>query len=363
MKRMFLGIVLLLVAPALMLAVTGTERSGRVTLTHTISQTGDSAQIIKFHQFTARDSFDYVDSFWIAGDTTLVKFTSPATTRRLRVALDTTLTYACSVDCGTNIYGFEYVCPNGATYDLDSLIDQLTDSFNAVAGMSDSVTAEDSGTYLKVFSNFAMDRYEGAARWIFTVSSDSLEEVDSTLTTIAMVCDSMAAAINDSSTISDTLTAANDGDTVYTVTGRSGWGWSVAVGDTAQDTTLTQDSAASWSTVRDTIPLFNMYQSGFNVLNGWITIRSSKTTTKGYGSLDSAKIILYAVDGGGTRHELDSAYAIGVPMTNSFALSDVGVDTLFKSRLEFDVYVADSATDTSGSRTHDVDYWFMLVGE
>lgn len=339
-------------------------------ITHTITTSGDTAKIYKMHTFTGRDSFAYIDTFhgvWVDTVDSVVAWTSPLQVRRFTATLDTELVYACSLDCGTNIYGFELTCPNGATYSLDSLLNDLTDSINAVSGMADTVTAEDSATYIKLTSNFAMDNLEGAARWTL-VLGDSLAEGDSTFTTIAMVCDSMVAAINAADTISNHVTAANSGDTVYTVTANTrGVTFTLSPGDSAQDTSVTKANATSWSTVVDTFGGFSMCcPEAYKSIYGMAILRVAKDSTDGYGGSDSGWIWVYA-EKNGAWVVLDSSVSEGLPDTLFLKIGAdttggaVDPDTLYGSMLHFVVKVKDTCTVVgSGPYHHGVDWEFIL---
>jgi len=360
-------VVLAVVGAIWAVAIAGDIRQDRLTLAHVIDQTGDSANILKLNVLSALDSFTYVDSIWFETDTTIVTWTSHPTTRRLVLTLDTTETYCCSVDCGTNIYGFEFVCPNGATYDADSLADDLVDSFTNVAGMKDTVLAEDSSSYLKIVSKIAQIDLEGDARWTLKVDPVAeIAEADSTFTTKAMLCDSLAAAFNGEATLADMLVAANSGDTVITLTGRSGWKVNIFVGDTAQTATETQAEKASKSRFADTFPIFPMLTDGFNTLQGTVILRASGYTGAGYGLSDSGMVKLMSrvgpYDGtptGGTWTLIDSDTSAGLPTTLTVAVEDSA--TYFGEMLYLVVSVIDTATDTAVTANHDIDYWFMRV--
>jgi hypothetical protein len=269
------------------------------------------------------------------------------------------MTYACSVDLGTNVYGFEWLADNDITT-IAGLIDTLVDSINNVAGMKDTVTAEDSVTYIKLISRFGQQRLEGAARWTF-VPTDSLSvSSDSPATlTVAMVCDSMVATINGTAALSDSVTAANDGDTVYTLTAdRAGWAIYCSPGDTAQDTVIVTANKASWSYGTDSLPLFSMLiPHGYKSLWGDIILSPSLSTGNGYGLADTGWIWLYAAGAASGSQLVDSAFSEGLPCTLHVAVASN--DTLWREELWITATIADSATDTSGSRAHALTYRFI----
>lgn len=100
----------------------------------TITEAGDSARSVYVTLTSGLDSFAYIDSFSYQYDTSAhktVTYTSPPQSMALTVgsATDTTLTYACSLDCGTNVYGFTYACPE-TVFTVAQLIDRLVESIN-----------------------------------------------------------------------------------------------------------------------------------------------------------------------------------------------------------------------------------------
>lgn len=342
------------------LSIAGEGKTGRETLAHVIDQTGDSAHIQILHVLSGIDSFPYVDSVWFEGDTTVAEWTSPNLVRRIIPEVDTTATYACSLDCGTNIYGFEWLADNDITT-VAALIDTLVDSINNVAGWSDTVTAHDSVTYIKLVSKFSQRELEGNARWTvkFSDSDPKIVEGDSIPTlSVGNLCDSLVATINGEATLADTLTAVNLADTAVQITGdRKGWTINLFAGDTAQTVLETQAAKASSSRFTDTFPLFEMYTAPagpYTALMGDITLHASKYTGVGYGLSGSTFVRLYARSQGGTYYHIASDSAAAA--TATLHLAQVANDTLWKARLAIVVTVVDSATDTAATANHDLDY-------
>jgi hypothetical protein len=216
-----------------------------------ITDAGDTAKVMKVHKFSAMDSGVYnldIEGGVITGSDSAVTWVSPlqkmvltpvadsvfdsaifedtiifASTSRLGVRwvsplqvgrinvtspIDTTTVYTCSLDMGTNVYGFTYDPPSTDTT-LATFIDSLVDSINAVAGMTDSVLAEDSTANgnIKVIGKFATDNLEGGARWQLRVTGSEIAIGDSTITTVAMWADSIAALIEAETNLTDSVTA------------------------------------------------------------------------------------------------------------------------------------------------------------
>jgi hypothetical protein len=356
--------IVLLVMAATALAIAGKQWEANVLVTHTINQTGDTAKVYKLTTFTARDGFAYSDTIAFV-DTTIVTWTSPMMVRRVAVAasIDTTKTDTLHVDLGTNKTGVAYAVANLA-WTRAQYIDTIVARFNAVTTLSDTVVAQDSVTYIKLVGLIAQDGLEGDARWTLDVTnaSTNLVQGDSTFTTVNMVCDSMVAAIEDSSTVADSVIAAVMGaaggaaDTAYKVTGRAGYDFLLSPNDTAQDTVLL--TAAATSTSCDTaivdVPVL-MWQNGFKCLYGDAVLRASATTTGGYGTHDSAVIRLYKTNRITGSEVIVAADSGTIPKT--FHISKIACDTCYgNGSLFFRIILFDTATDTSGSRNHEFNW-------
>jgi hypothetical protein len=354
----------------------GTQGIEGNTITLSVVDTGDTAKVYRISQFTGRDSFDYIDTIYVTLDTAgadssenTVTWLSPLQVSRITLqtldgrpnAIDTTIVYSCSLDAGTNKYGFAWSAPEtGDDTLLSTAIAVLVDSINNTDGIKDTVTAEDSSTYVKLISLFAMDNLEGAARWTLDLG-DSLTEGQRDSTNIEMVCDSMVALLNTDSAsggFSEYVTAANLTDTAYTITAdKKGRFLKVSIGDTAQDTTQQQDTVSSVSTKTDTIGLG--VTGGFRTLTGRIIMRPGRSGKAGFGLSDTASIWLETYSETGLINILDSVHAGQAPCTLDVVINRTRGDTLLYPYLRIRAYVEDSTTDT----TVDVVYpiWFDLT--
>ena len=250
-----------------------------------ITTVGDTAQVTTFYVESAVDSFLYIDSFSYQADTTKHKtITYQTLARRVAItptsALDSfmyidsirgcadTVGWAspvqvmrfiltgntgdvtkldtvgigvvtCSVAfAGGETLGIEYDLSTGADSTIATALDSIVAIFNGATNLTDSVEAEDSATYIKLISSFSQEAFGG--RWSLVMSSDSTDS-NSSITSIAMVCDSMTAYINAKAGTSDSLVASDSG-TYYVVQNLHGGdttlntGWMVVPQDTAQDT-------------------------------------------------------------------------------------------------------------------------------
>jgi len=350
-----------------------------------IDRTGDSAEIIRLNQFTPNDSFTFSGDIEGYGDgaypslgavDSAYTYTTGPQLARLVVTypIDTTAVYRCSVDCGTNVYGFTYDVPEAAADTATvKFIGELVDSINNVTGMKDTISGEDSTTYVLIRSLIPQQELESGARWSVRVTADDagteLALGDSNYTTIASVCDGMVATINALDSINLRLTAANSGDTVVTVTSDvNGIAFTFDIADTAMDTTYTRGNYATWTSAQDTIPLFSMsLPNTFHTLYGDITIRASDSATSGYGTLDTGKIWLESYDDVNGYLTIDSGYAEGLPYTLHVAWGQdttggaVDLDTLWREGLRIIVLVSDSSTHPGlDTVSHNIEWEFIL---
>lgn len=362
-------VAVIIVGVAVGLAFAGERFQGGQTVTHTINQTGDTSVVVKFNQFTGRDGYTYLDTIRI-GVKVAASWTSPKTVRRIAVAssVDTSYSDTLIIDLGTNTDTIAYAVPQTA-FTQASYIDSMVARINALTGSTDTVLAQDSVTYIRLVSKIAQDNLEGDARWTlaFGTGSNNMSEADSTFTTIKMVCDSMVATINALATVKDTVTAAVSGDTVYTITGRAGWPIVFKVGpaDTCQDTVhVINAQAAAWNSYDTThvdIPI-TMWRGGWNSLMGDFILQASPTTTKGYGTVDTAYFLLYKTWATTGSEVLISADTGAIPLSWHFVF-DAKPDSIWGDGPMFMRIIQwDTASDTSGARLHQFN-WGLTATE
>ena len=363
-KRILLLVTLGLVFAGLIVA------DGRYSLiqgdglcTLTVTDAGDTSGVLKFNEFSAMDSFDYEFDLEDATNYTvdsLVKWTSPLMVTRITVTgpTDSTQDYACSLDCGTNVYGFSFQEPSTDTTTA-TLVTMLTDSINNTAGIEDTVTAEDSVTYCKVTWKIAQNNLEGGARgsWIFVCDGTVLDTA-STITTIAMVCDSMAATVAATDSIKDHYTAANDGDTVFTLTAnKKGKAFTCDIADTSLDVAEVTANKVSSSETTDSIYIGNTY--GYGTMLSKIYVGEDNSPNTGVGVDDSLILWLYSVLAE-DKLLLDSTCCAAFPGSLMVVADGASTDTLLREGLMVKYLIRDTCTDSN----HTVEYpisWHILL--
>jgi len=325
---------------------------GSKNLAFSITDEGDTSTSIMFIPSTGLDSFLYHDSIRFPSDTTLwdtFSWTAPPQQMKITVGWDTSITYSCSLDFGTNITGFEYDPSGLDDTTIALIIDNLVDSFNNVTTIKDTVLAEDSVSYIKLVSKIAQIGLEGDARWTAKVG-DSLDSATIWVTSVADVCDSMVVYIN--ALDSSRFWSATDNDTSYTITGNknnAGIFIFAVYTDTAQDTVYMADSVSSRSSDSATFSLDRV--RGFKHIDGRIILGASPSAWAGLGNDDSAIVTVYSVGPTG-RYIITVDTCAQVPCTCDVMLhSNVG-DTTLRRQIEFHWYVDDSVTDTTMTIYH-----------
>ena len=321
-----------------------------------VTDAGDTAQVIKVNKFTANDSFTFIDTI----NSTTVEYTSPLQAMIIIVNknVDTTATLACSLDCGTHTYGFEYAIGQFAeAHAADSVEKYIKDSINAVAGMKDTVVASDSAGYVKVVSLFGQQHLEDGARWTLKLGT-GLTKGDSTVTTIRSIIGAMVAAINDSTALADTVTAANSGDSVYTITAnKKGVAFTIAIGDTSQDTSKVVANKTSSSATTDTLRIGNT--GGYNTLHAKIYIAPEISADAAIGKDDSCIIWLYTTFAGDS-YLADSTICTDLPCSlQTYIISTIG-DTLLRDGIYMKYLLRDTCTDTIATVTYPVSWNLYL---
>lgn len=369
MKRRYLILAILLV-PLAAWALVGQHFGARVAATHTIDQTGDTSVVVKFNGFTGIDGYTYLDTVNI-GAKRAVSWTSPVTVRRISVVATPSSTLLDTL----------ILQPAGASNDtitIDctpaltrlALVDSLVARINAATAAA-FLTAADSGTYVKVTSDVAQIAMAGDARFTLSYGGGTanlnFSAGTSDTTSIKMVCDSMVATANALVTIKDTITAAVDGDTVYTMTGRKGWPIVFKVGpaDTTQDTVHVINAQAAASSSYDTTTInlpVHMWENGWNSLNGEVVFPASLTTTKGYGTLDSVWFYLYKTWVTSNTAVIVAADSGTIPRTWQVRLESKADSVFGNGPMYFRIIQMDTATDTSGGRLHNID-WGLTATE
>ena len=331
---------------------------GSTNLSFSITDAGDTAQITKYTP-TAFDSFTYSDSFSYEPDTTAhqtISWTSPVQTMIITPTVDVATTYSCSVDFVTGAtVGVEKDYASGVAT-LAAFIDTLVDMINLKAVLTDSVTAEDSATYIKLVSNFSGGQFGG--RWsMVMVTAGGTGTLDSAAhvsqATVPMICDTMVAKINADAGL-DSFVTASDSATYYMVTADKkgilffgavfGGTGATLTADSLQDTVHTQANVTSISSDSGTVSLDAV--RGFKHLDGRIVLSASYSGYAGLGNEDSAIVTIYTTGPHG-RFILAVDTCASPPCTCNVMLhSNVG-DTLLRRQIEFHWYIDDTVSDTT----------------
>lgn len=211
----------------------------------------------------------------------------------------------------------------------------------------------------------AVDDYQYGDTIVINDGADSIEVLwtaPAAATDVAMVCDSMAAYIN-AAACSSFVTAADSTTAYYIHSDSLGWAFDVYLADTATDSVHTVANVTSWSSVKDTFPLFSLtHPTKYCNLYGQVILPASHVTAQGYGLSDSGWIWLYA-EWEGTSHLICSTVSEGLPCTlwvNQPDTSDIA-DTLWKDHIHVVIEVADSATDSSMAPIHSIKYKFLMT--
>lgn len=357
MRRLLLFGALLLLSATVCVAELLFDRTETAQLS--ISTAVDTAQDIKFTPGFGIDSFTYGCTLQVISGTDTVndtvEWTAPLYVFRVDpVATDTGYTYACSVAFAADTLGFTYAIPETTFGTTDSmiamLVDEFVDSFNNVADLKDSVTAADGGSYLTLTSKYGQETF--TERWVFDGLnvSDSLDTAAVTITTVAMVCDSMVAAMN-ASALSDYLTAYDSTTFWHFIADDQGLPITQVIGDTTTDSAQTQANVTGWSTTTDTLILSRLITDSWKAEGARVRIifAPSTDTTNGIGDADSVTVV-YATKGWGVSYDtLASATTEGLPCTLLYTVTEdsTGIDTVLKVQSALMYTIRDSCSDVA----------------
>lgn len=325
------------------------------TISLYVNDSGDTAQVSLLHTFTAVDSFRYVDTFSYQADTSAhqtIVWTSPVHSMIITPTVDTASLYACSVGFASDTLGIAFDATGMAPV-LATLIDSLVANLNGLAGLTDSVDFQDSVSYIKAVSLYSQKTFTG--RWKFEygiTGGTGTIDTSSIITTLAMISDSMVAAINADAGLDSFVTAANSGDTGYTITsddkGVLFYATTLNHADTGGTLAASQANVTSWSTIQDTFQLLrHLDNNSHNAILSNFRINASTDTTNGIGGSDSCYLWLYStfINAGTKEYYLLDSFVGAVP--GSLRYVSVANDTLLKEALSIVWRVADTASDTN----------------
>ena len=268
------------------------------------------AKIIRITPTALLDSFWYIDSVdgSVDAGADTISYQSPMYTTRFTPVVDTSKTYIFQVIYASgDTAGFTFDAGSVGTEPIDTfLIDSLIDSLTGIAGLNDSITFQDSVTYIKAIAKFATESHGG--RW--SVRCDSkfdprisdrsggrlVEVVDPANVTVAIICDTFTTMHNAKTYTSDSI-LATDFTTYFELSTKEGSqantlnlpsGWSVSMwgesgsgsdADSAWDTTTTQAATIksvsdgmiaainAEATVRDTVEAITSGDTAYYVIS------------------------------------------------------------------------------------------------
>jgi len=230
------------------------------------------------------------------------------------------------------------------------------------------VETGDTAQVMKFTPSTAVDGYTYKDTFEMNADADSVEvswTAPGSATDVAMVCDSMAAAVNLSAC--STYVTAYDSTTFWiAVSDDPGLAFDVFLADTASDTTTTQANVTSKSTSSDTLglcPLFAGDGGHVNAMYGRFILQASHKTAQGVGLSDSGFLYLFT-EFANEYLELDSDSSSGLPCTLRVELpSAAGTDTLFKEHLYVAYRITDTASDTTYTIPYEIDVDYLLFNE
>jgi hypothetical protein len=351
LKRLIISFGILLLA-LVVLAVEPFKVDYTSQIAFSISDANDTARVVKVTPSHALDSFLYVCSLSFTADTSnwdTATWVSPVQQMKLTVGWDSAHTYQCSVDLGTNVYGFDYAASGNDDSTLAVLIDTLVYLWNNTAGMKDTTIAHDSVTYIKIVSLFAQIELEGDARWI-AAAGDSLDTTSIWVTSVADVCDSMPARINRSD--SNGYFTGYDSTTFYIIqSDKKGLTFHLAPTDTVQDedTTTTQENVVSSSSDSGTVTICDL--KGYMGLDGGIILSIPGGSYAGLGDTgqNSGSCSLRAYTGTWDgRKELARDSSATFPCTLPLLIDNVATsDSLLEDDLQIWWWIGDTVSDTN----------------
>lgn len=357
----------------------------RDNLTVSITTAGDTAQVTTRMPVVAVDSFIYIDTFSYHADTTAhktISWLSPLQVARITpTAVDSSTVYSCSVAFQAQTLGFD-LDPGDAYVTVAKLCDTITYLFDNTTNLKDSVDAQDSTTYVKIVSKFGEVTLTGnwAVHYGVTGGTGTLDTTangGSTVTTKAMVCDSMVAKINASANLDSFLTAAVTAtDSTFTITSDDAgvlfWDSSLNDPDTYSTVTRTQANVTSWSSSSDTIEIDPAIVASNGVnwtgINSFFKIAASADTTWGIGAKDSVKLRLLSKRLKGAAWEItvlaeDSCAACPCSLEYVLPPDTARAAITIGENLFFYWLIKDSASDTTKDILYPVNLDYVLYNQ
>jgi len=347
-----------------------------------VTTAGDTAEVFTVTVKLTSDSGLFKDSVFFTNDTSqhyVASFLAPVQIMILTPdagAVDSSTDF--SIDfafAGGDTLGFD-VNIGDAYVTVAKLCDTITSLINATTNLTDTVSAEDSGTYVKIISLFSEEVLTG--RWSMIIdTSGGTEGIPDTASRVFdrdEICDTLVALINGDDSAAVYLTAAVVTDTTFTVTSNDPGVPIHVVSVTGSDTMAaanTQNNVTSSSQVNDTLIEYpiSLTSDDFRALgmNGWIILDhySLGDTLYGVGISDSASLWLrmYRVVAGNKMYRtLDSVLCGDIPCTLHVArIPALANDTVFYEGFYINYYISDTASDVVLNRRYPIYIDFNLT--
>jgi hypothetical protein len=340
----------------------------------TVTTAGDTAEVHTVTVKLTSDSGLFLDSVFFTNDTSqhyvaslkppvqIMIFTLAGNTGDA-TKLDTVGigTVRCSVAFAAETLGVDYDLSTGADSTIATAYDSIVDIFNSKAALTDSVDAQDSGTYIKFVSLFGEEKF--TKRWSMRLSSDSTDTAaHATQLSKNAICDSLVALINgdDSAAVYLTAAVATDTSTTFTLTSNDPGVPIHNVSVTGSDTmasAVTQENVTSWSSLQCTLALeepAGMAGNEWGGISGRFLVESTTTTnSQGIGLKDSVYIQLWArkyLGGTAVWDVIDADSCADSPCSLWVHHIDAaGTDTLLKEDVFLYIRIADTSSDTSAT--------------
>ena len=355
MRRLLVLIVLGLVVTATLFA--GAYKTSKTyTVSLDVTSAGDATEIIALTADSVSDSLTYTCTLAVLAMTDSIEavWLSPLMVAYITPSdVDTTATYACSVlYTSTDIAGFEYAVPEDTV--MANMIDDLVDSFEVLAAITDSITIDDSGSYIKLTADFGTETHGG--RWLVHYTGDF--DTTYSRTTVAMFCDSMLAEINAEDTM-DYLLAVDSTDSIYITATQPGLLFDIHHDGGLFGSDTTTANSTSYSTIQDTfnIGTFSHHDMGATSIVGRFVLAASASTAHGLGLSDSG-IVRIHTDLAGTYHLLACDTATSLPVTLYYSIA--AADTTLKDGIWLEYRIADTTSDTSYAPEYTITVDYLL---
>jgi hypothetical protein len=332
-----------------------------------VSDAGDTAQSYLFTPLFALDSYVYACSILTTTapvDSQGIVYTTWAQKMKLALhaAVDTSVTYVCSVYFATGKYGIVWD-PSEKAWTAATAVDTLAIIFNAKVGLKDSILAVDSGNYLILKAKYAQvgaaPKFAGHRFHLYYPAATF--DTASHNSTVATICAGLREAAVANTSLNAKYTITNEDTTVRITAKKKGlpFVWKnpaagiVCPVDTL-DTTVVQANTKGKARLYDTLDLIQLITDERRIGGLYADIILHETTDTGDGGggkSDSGFLYLLTarpVDTGViyTVFKKDSCEVL--PCTCHYALAYAAAnDTIFKPILSLMWGVSDTVSDTT----------------